>query len=36
MKNWYFKVMGDYPINKVLDFLIIFKDFDYIINELNF
>jgi DNA-binding transcriptional ArsR family regulator len=28
-KSIFLEVMGNYPINKILDFLIVFKEFDY-------
>jgi len=30
----FLKVMGDYPINKVLDFLVTFEDFDYSLTDI--
>ena|SRR3989338_3360130 len=30
----FIQVMGDYPINRVLDFLITFKDFDYSMTDI--
>jgi predicted transcriptional regulator len=33
-KSLFLQVMGDSPINKVLDFLITFKDFDYSLTDI--
>jgi len=33
-QSLFMKVLGDYPINRVLDFLITFKDFDYSMTDI--
>lgn len=33
-KSVFLKVMGDYPINRVLDFLTVFDEFDYSLTEI--
>jgi len=33
-KSVFLSIMGDYPINRVLDFLIVFDDFDYSLTDI--
>jgi hypothetical protein len=33
-KSWFVKVFGDYPIIKVIDFFLTFKDFDYSLTDI--
>ncbi|MBU1203750.1 MAG: hypothetical protein KKG60_01645 [Nanoarchaeota archaeon] len=33
-KSIFLKVFGDYPLNKVMDFLITYEDFDYPMKEI--
>jgi len=33
-KPIFLQIMGDYPINRVLDFLITFKDYDYSMTDI--
>lgn len=34
LKSVFLEVMGDYPINRVLDFLVNFDDFDYSLTDI--
>lgn len=33
-KSVFLEVFGDYPLNRVLDFLVVYEDFDYPMNEI--
>ncbi len=33
-KSVFLEVFGDYPLNRVLDFLIVYEDFDYSMKEI--